>query len=227
MFFLHAHKETFIVYSFNKRDAQDRGTKQDFQRFEQCIIFIEMNVQPALQALFATKYFDEETQHAAKELTMEVVRDIIAEVKVMKKIEDEDYRKKLVRHLNNIKLSVMFPDDALNQTIVDEMYEELEVNLNYQSYIELHIALKKHNDKIINAEKTTWIRRTDKLIPSFASINYFWDENVLSEKTFLLDFTTVEQSFMHRRSRYVHFVSLFPCKPFKVLQHGDTLCDDS
>lgn len=183
MFFLHAHKETFIVYSFNRRDAQDRGTKQDFQRFEQCINFAEKHVQPALQALFAKKYFDEATQLAAKQLIMEVVRDVIDEVKVMKKIDDEDYRKKLIRHLSNMKISVMFPDEALNQTIIDEMYDELNVNLNYHSHLELHIALKKHHDKIVAAEKTTWIRRVDKLIPSFAFINYFWDENVLSEKS--------------------------------------------
>lgn len=201
---VYASKEAFIVYSFNRRDASKKGTQKSYQRFEQCIYFLETNMRLALEALMAETYFDSSTQTAAKEFAKEAARDVLEKFKANTNAKnDKNIKKKLVEKIKSMKFFIMFPDELLNQTMVGEVYEELELD-GSESLVEMFMALKKQKVKLLAEKSTNWMRLLNRIMSEF-HIKHFIEENVLNVPVMW----TLYPFYFQNRSRFFNTVTLY------------------
>lgn len=134
--FARKYQKAFIVYSFTKQEENYYGTKRSYQRFEQCVQFIETNLRPAFDALLAEKLFDKSVQAAATEMAKEVANDV--------KLVGELFLDEIYKTIETIKFSVMFSDDVTNVTKVGVSYKELKLN-GSESMVEMYIEIDRFN----------------------------------------------------------------------------------
>lgn len=134
--FARKYQKAFIVYSFTKQEENFYGTKRSYQRFEQCVQFIESNMRPAFDALLAEKLFDKTVQAAATEMAKEAAD---AAQLIGNSFYDEAYIT-----IEAVKLSVMFTDDDRNLTKVGEAYKDLKLD-GSESMVEMYIEIDKFN----------------------------------------------------------------------------------
>lgn len=114
-------------------------------------------MQPAIEALTAEKYFNPSVQAAGKKIIMESVADVINEIKVRKEIDNDEVKKSLIEKLETIKIIAMFPDEVLNATKIQEIYEELTID-GSESFVYLYQAVEKHYKKIKSENSTSWMK---------------------------------------------------------------------
>lgn len=172
MTFLYNQRNNFLVYSLDP----NLGRKQSYQRFEQCIFTLKKKIRPAMEALFASKYFDPIAQQAAKEMTQEAVNDILKDLRI-NTILSKTLGNDLIERLQNITLIIGYCDEVLNISLIDEIYEELGLRGN-ESFVITELHLKKHNRKMISEKRTSLIRRLDTLSKEYKVALYI-DENIL------------------------------------------------
>lgn len=171
------NKATFIAYPFVKSDASSLGTQKSYQRHEQCITFLSSTMGPALEALFAEKYFDKNTQDAAIELSMQAVADILDKVQNTTRIKDELVREKVFEKLKAMKLVIMFPKEFLNIEETEKFFDELHVG-GSESLVELQMEIQKNSWKLFIQRKESRLKFLGKM-SGHTRIKYFLDENVL------------------------------------------------
>lgn len=134
----------------------------------------------AMEALSAKKYYDEDTKRATTELINEAVADVVNKIKVAKELKNnEDAREKIIKKLKTMKLSVMFPDEILDQKKIEEMYDELNID-GSESLVDMTNAMFKHFRKLFVETNSNWMKRVEKFTQEFP-ITYFLDENTLSK----------------------------------------------
>lgn len=167
------HKEAFIVYPFNKEDAIFRGTKQERQRFEQCIDKMRHYGRPALDALYAKKYRKPNIQTAAVTLAKEVVEDVIEKLKETNLnttiIED------VTEHLRNLNYIMGFSEDILDDSRLNEFYDELDLE-GTEDLVTTYLGMEKHFRKIENEPKDDWKQKLDQLVKQESVKNYLEDK---------------------------------------------------
>lgn len=134
-------------------------------------------MRPAVEALNAANLYDKTVQTSATELVALAVSDSIRQINRSKLINNET-KKLMTKKLKSVKLWVMFPDDILNTTKIDEMYDELQLNGN-ESFVEVFVELPKFDRKLETEPLDSWIKIVKKaIINDFTS--YFIDNNILS-----------------------------------------------
>lgn len=175
---------SFTAYSFTRENARSFGAIRAQQRFEQCLRFLETAMRSALEALNVENFYDESVKKSATKLVELAVNDAIEDINKNKMLPDET-KNMITRKLNSTKLWVMFPDDILNLTKIEEMYSELDFDsserLNISgSFIELTWSILKHHRKLNLKPQNNWIKMLQTVLTTNEP-NYFPDINVLSE----------------------------------------------
>ena len=178
--FFEEYRQTINVYSFTDQNLDKNTAKsRSYQRFEQCLLFLQSNFGPAFEALIAQENFDQATQKAATEFVEEAVKDSINEIKVSIKIDDEIAREKLIKTLEAMKLSVMFPDEILNQNKVEEIYNELDESA--ETLLDVYMKIKSYKRKIDTEMSDSWIKKIHEKLSDTLYVKYSVNINTLSE----------------------------------------------
>lgn len=120
----------------------------------------------------------------------------------------------------------MFPDDILNLTKIDAIYDDLSFKAN-ESLPELFLKLTSHYHKLRNKPREHWIRKLDAIV-SEIKLRYHADTNILREsELYIFSNSTYKVSsdvpailtiypFFHpNRSRFLNMATLYT----KVLYH--------
>lgn len=184
--FLYTYKEAFIPYAFTEEEMKLNGATRSHQRFEQCLRLLGTNALPALKALEAQHLFDPEIQKSVADLASNAIRDYREEVTA--KVLDESIRTKIVDKINSIKLIVTYPDEVLNISKIDGIYEDLELT-GSESFVKMYVELTLHRTSIERESKSSWIRvLTNILIKELDKYNP--DLNVLCKSLLIYIFIT-------------------------------------
>lgn len=176
--FMQDHREAFIVYPFSLEDAINRGTKQERQRFEQCIDKLRHFFRPALEALHAKKYRKPDIQKAAEHFAKEVVEDVIEKIKETNVnatiIED------VIEHLRNLNYIMGFPEDIINESKMNEFYDELDL-VGSEDLVTTYLGIEKNFRKIENEPKDDWKQKLDQLVKE-NSVKSLLEDKILCKK---------------------------------------------
>lgn len=135
-------------------------------------------MRPALEALSSVKFYDPFVQHSAAEIVKLAVADVIDEVKDKDNIALET-RNLIVRKLKSAKLWVMFADDILNLTKIEELYDGLDFE-GSETFAELKAKIQIHGSRI--QPQNSWIEALNS--NDFIRVekaSYFPDVNVISK----------------------------------------------
>lgn len=154
------------------------GEKRVGQRFEQCLIFFRSFMQPALEAMQAATFYDESVHKSATELVKLAVAEFIEEID---KNEDLSVEKKyfVIEKLKSAKVWVMFPDDILNLTKIERLYDELDFE-GSESLDELSTKIDIHYRRSRLQPHDNWVHILYTVIYQ-ERVTYFPDLNILSE----------------------------------------------
>lgn len=131
--FVSKFQRAFKVYSFTKEEENFFGTKRSYQRFEQCIQFVESNLGLAFDALLAEKLFDKSVQNAF----MKLVKDMV--------IALNPY---LWGKIDVNRITAMFTHDALNKTKVLEAFKDLKLE-GSESLLEMYIEIDRFQNPLV------------------------------------------------------------------------------
>lgn len=123
----------------------------------------------------AIELYDQSVQKSATELVELAVADVMDEISKNEKISNAA-RDLITNKLKSVKL---FPDDIVNMTKVDGLYDELDFKGN-ESLPELSLKISLHLKKLQNKHPDHWYKRLDTIV-SEGVIRYFADTNVLGE----------------------------------------------
>lgn len=208
------HRKSFITHSFTKQEAEESGTTRSQQRFEQCIEILESSMQPAMQAMFARKYFNNETQTAATQWVRDAIEDV-RNVTKSSKYYSKGYRKYFANRLSE-KIVVMFQDDILNETFIGDIYRDLEFH-EEQPIFKMINVFKKFNTKVAGTE---WYKKfQDCCIKGDIDISF---NNVLCKYKMQYFPRFIDNACLNRCSCKVCSLSVFPSQTSELFQ----LCND-
>lgn len=135
-------------------------------------------MRPALDALSAVEFYDPKVQKSAKELVALTVTDAIEYLNKVDNI-NLDTKTSVTDKLKSAKLWVMFPDDILNTTKIDGLYEELDFE-GTETPIKLFMKIQLQTWKLRLKPRGNWIKVLHNLLDVF-SPSYFEEANVLSK----------------------------------------------
>lgn len=177
--FLYNYRRAFIPYSFTLGEKILGGANRSFQRFEQCIRLLSANAPLAMKALEAQHLFDADIQKSAADLAAETVRDYREQV--VQNIGDEEIRSWILRKLDSIKLVAMFPEEILNVSKVNEIYEDLNLD-GTESFVKVYAELTLHRSKIARESNDSWIQVWSNLLELDDTDVYDKDSNILCKQ---------------------------------------------
>lgn len=177
--FLSSYKETFIAYAFTQEEMALNGAKRSRQRFEQCLRLLKRNAYPALKALEAQHLYDPSIQKDAADLASEAIRDYRNQI--MLKVNGSKIRTEILKKMDLIKLVVMFPDEVLNVSRIDGIYEDLELD-GSETFVKMYTSLSKHRKRLEKESKSSWIYVLSKTLKAELYI-YNADLNILCKST--------------------------------------------
>lgn len=221
----------FTTYSYTREDARLHGAIRAAQRFEQCLSFLEVFMRPALEAVNAINFYDRSVQNSATELVKFAVTDAIEDIHENKMLSDET-KNMIFEKLKSAKLWVMFPDEILNFTKIEGLYNELDFERTNSfnsslSFIELTWSILSHNRKLGLKPK----HDLSKKLHSFVKNNlptYFSEGDILCEIYFCSHkrLSIFVFFLILRCSSNVDALSLFSSKSFEIFQHGNIIQSD-
>lgn len=143
------------------------------------MLFLQEEMAPAFAAINAVSFYNKTIQASATKLVSEAVLDVIDEVKKIEAI-DGGSKIKVLEKLREVNFSVMFSDDVLNLTKVEDIYDELHIN-GSEPLVKMYIAIKKHSRKIDLENKLSW-RKTITDMERETQIKYFSGSNTLRNR---------------------------------------------
>lgn len=144
--FLASDSPLFTPYLYPQIFVDFNYAKRSPPRFHQCRELIHSSIKPALLALTAVNFFDESMQQAATEMVELVLADLIEEINSKREIDNKT-KDILTEKLETAKLWVMFPDEILNVTGINELYDEIDFD-GSESLAELTVKINIHNAKL-------------------------------------------------------------------------------
>lgn len=224
--FLYENKQFFIVYAFDKQDSTNLHVKKSVQRFQRCILHLFFRAAPALQAYAAKTYFNKDIQDSAKEMTQEVFNDLIRKLDTKIQIEDSKVKERLIENLKRIKISVMFPDEVLNDTIIENVYDDLDID-DSKSAIQIFLNLTLYNQRMNNERKSYWKKRLNTISEVY-NVMLLKEENLLGKRIYeifrsRLSVQSNETIFSCSHSMGTCILSLISPNETTVFQHGNVL----
>lgn len=135
-------------------------------------------MRPAVEALNAVNLYDKKVQASATELVTLAVNDSIRQINQNKLIQ-ADTKKLMTKKLKSIKFWVMFPDEILNTTKINGLYDDLELYGN-ESFVDMFIELPKYDRKLETKPLDSWTKVMSRAIKNdFTS--YFIGDDILSK----------------------------------------------
>ena len=176
--YMQSHKGAFIVYPFSREIAKDQGTKQERQRFEQCIDKLRHFSRPALDALYAKKYRKPEIQKAAELFAREVVEDVIEKIKETN--VNSTVLEDVIDHLRNLNYIMGFPEEILDDSKMDQFYDELDLD-GSEDLVTTYLEIERHFKKIENEPKDDWKQKLDRLMKEH-SVKSILEDKILCKK---------------------------------------------
>lgn len=174
--FLYNYRSAFIAYAFTPEEKKLRGGERSFQRFEQCIRLLTTNAPLAIKALEAKYLFDPEIQKSAADLAAETIRDYRDQV--VQKITDEKIRNWILGKIDSVKLVVMFPDEVLNISKINKLYEDLAVT-GTEPFIKLYAELVFHRSRVRRESNDSWIQVWSNLLGEDDTDVYDKEANII------------------------------------------------
>lgn len=118
--FLFGFQHMYVVYPFNLIDSYKRGTKKEYQRFEQCIAILETNCGPALIAVYANKFYNKENHVAAESLIKDAINEVSNEFGKADDL-DEVIKNDVMSMLENVFVIAGFPKETINVSRIEEL----------------------------------------------------------------------------------------------------------
>lgn len=174
--YMFGFQHMYVVYPFTRLDSFKRGTRKDYQRFEQCINHLESYFSPGLLGVYATKFYKKETQEAAESLIKEAVSDVGAEISKADDL-DEDIKADAISRLQNVFIVAGYPEEITNAAKIEEMYRDIDLN-GHDNILKTTISMIKYNHKLDNEPKTSWMSNVNQLT-RLNNMKYLTEENVL------------------------------------------------
>lgn len=174
--FLYKYKKLFVVYPFDKYQQLKFGAKKSEQRWLQCSDFMYYSYGPALQALYAAKYFSLETQQSVINFTKEVVGDFMTNMNTINNFS-EDLKQDLKEKLNKIEYLVGYPKEALNLQRIEEFYEELDLD-GTEGSVETYLKIHQFSHKMNNNPLNNWKKKLNDRSFEY-HVKYYTDDNIL------------------------------------------------
>lgn len=217
--FLFVHRKSFITHSFTKQEAEESGTTRSHQRFEQCIKILESSMQPAMQAMFARKYFSEDIQKAVEPFIRDALDDVMSTTGAKLHRETADPH---ISHLRSLKLIIMFHEDILNETFVERIYKNLSISESQPLFAMIDLLSNFHEQ----LQTTDWFLFFEGCCIKdevYTSSN----EPILCKRNLDKEITSmtkiIPSLLLNRRACQVHALSLLSSKSIKIFQHGNNL----
>lgn len=112
-------------------------------------------------------------------MAKEVSNDLIYKIEEKIQIDDEKIKKNLIENLKGTKVSIMYPDELLNVSIVEEFYDDLEIDYS-QSSLQMFLNMTSYHQKILNEKRSNWKRRLNTISETF-SVTFLKEENLIGK----------------------------------------------
>lgn len=135
-------------------------------------------MRPAVEAMMAANFYNKEVQESVAELAALAIKESIQYINNSKSINNET-KALMVEKLQSAKLWAMFPDDILNVTKINEIYDELELNAT-ESFVDLFIELPKYDRKLETKPFGDWVKVLRRVISNDFTY-YFVFDNIVSK----------------------------------------------
>lgn len=132
-------------------------------------------MRPAIETLNAVSFYDRSVQESATGMLELAVFDAIKYISENEKIPSKT-REKSIQKLKSIKLNVMFPDEILNLTKIEEFYTDLDFKGN-ESLFELAMKILVLDWKLQMQPDGHWITNLHTVIRKDIPI-YFVEQNL-------------------------------------------------
>lgn len=146
---------------------------------------------PALEALLAANFYDKSVQKAATEIVEVAVADLIEELNKNENSGNDI----IIGKLKSAKMLVMFPDEILNFTKIEELYKEIEFE-GTESLIELNMKIDINDLRLQVRPHTDWLNIILPILDRY-TIFYSFEQNIICEYEgfeFLLKFLNLFES---------------------------------
>lgn len=125
--FMYFHRFLSIVYPFDWKDADYTSNTRAKQRWEQCLVYVEKNMRPALELMQSLS--GERDSKKVDEFVREAVHDFVETIKsVNETVLNIEAREKTVEKLNKIKVVTEIFNPNLTISTLDDYYEDLKLN---------------------------------------------------------------------------------------------------
>jgi len=157
-YFTEAARKIQLEYSKNIT-----GTKSQTDRWRQCTGAASGSFASPIGNMYVTKHFNEDAKHSMNEM----VKDIRAEMeKILDNIDwmDDMTRERAKDKLRTMKEYIGYPEEILQENLLEELYEDLEVGAgdHFNNGIRMskwgtNYAWKKLREKV---DKTDWKRHS-------------------------------------------------------------------
>lgn len=174
--FLFGYQHMYVTYPFNRIDSYKRGTRKDYQRFEQCISQLEVNCGPGLIGLYARKLFIKKDHDAAKSFIREAIDDVINEISLADDL-DEIMKNQINERLQKVAIIAGYPKETVDVDNMIEMYSELELD-GSEGILETSIKTIQYNNRLDNEPKSSWFFTVNEL-SHLNNLKYLSMENLL------------------------------------------------
>ncbi|CAO1421540.1 unnamed protein product [Diamesa tonsa] len=190
-----------FVKLFELMESKDKKTIADVFMTAFMQNHKEAFIVPALDALYAKKYRKPEIQKAAELFAREVVEDVIEKIRetsVNTTVLDD-----VIEQLRNLNYVMGFPEEILDDSKMDEFYEELDL-VGSEDLVTTYLAIEKHFKTIENEPKDDWKQKLDHLMKEQSV------KNVLEDKILFVPAYQLHFPWYHPdRTRFFNTATLF------------------
>jgi Peptidase family M13 len=200
--FLFGYQHMFVVYPFTEIDSYKRGTRQDYQRFEQCISQLENFYTPGMVGVFAKKFYKKENHEAAESFIKEAISDVVDEITQADDLR-EDIKEDVITRLQQTFIVAGYPKETIDASRMQEMYDKIELTGD-DDILETTINIIRYNQRLENEPKTSWMARVNQLT-HINNLKYLAVENVL-----YVPAEYIQHPYFHpKRSRFFNTATLY------------------
>lgn len=169
--FLLRYEHTYVPYPLNRLNSYE---KEEIQRFEQCLNFLEANFAPTTLSLFSNDY--QVSNNNVEEFVNEAVGDVLRDIEETGNVEIV-VKDDINRKLKKIKIILGMNEEIREISKMRELYQELELNGN-EGLLETSMKLIAYNEKLNNEPRNSWYFNVNQL-SHLNNVKYFPEIDVL------------------------------------------------
>ncbi|KAG5670733.1 hypothetical protein PVAND_000976 [Polypedilum vanderplanki] len=200
--FLYGYQHLYTMYSFGRIDSFKRGTKKDYQRYEQCLDLLGLYYGPGLLAMYISKYHENSTIVQAENFIREAINDVIIEFSKATDL-DMPIKTDVINKLNHTFIVLGGLPQINDMKKMEELYSGIELKGD-EKILETTIKLISYHNKIDNEPKSSWKYQVNGL-SHLNNLKYIVEQNVLN-----VPFEYISYPYFHpNRSRFFNTATLF------------------